>query len=105
MPRQASSGISMQSEFIEYRLDSLLDSRLIALSKPGRPGSIWPIAVWEVWQRLASLCALAKVSAVGAALAPLQLGVGVSGGSQALGHAMRAGVHSDEGIVTLQETQ
>ena len=33
---------------------------------------------------------------------PAQLGVGVSGGSQALSHAMRAGVHSDEGIVTLQ---
>ena len=73
-----------------------------ALSKPGRPGSVRPIAVGEVWQRLASLCALAKVSAVGAALAPLQLGVGVSGGSQALGHAMRAGVHRDEGIVTIQ---
>ena len=84
------------------RCESLLDSRLIALSKPSRPGSIRPIAVGEVWQRLASLCALAKVSAVGAALAPLQLGVGVSGGGQALGHAMRAGVHSDEGIVTLQ---
>ena len=51
---------------------------------------------------LASLCALAKVSPVGAALTPLQLGVGVSGGSQALGHAMRAGVQSDEDIVTLQ---
>ena len=82
--------------------DSLLDSRLIALSKPGRPGSIWPIAVGEVWQRLASGCALAKVSTVGAALASLQLGVGVSGGSQAVGHAMCAGVLSDEGIVTLE---
>ena len=30
------------------------------------------------------------------------MGVGVSGGSQALGHAMRTVVHSDEGIVTLQ---
>ena len=78
-------------------------------SKPGRPGSIRPIAVRVVWQRLdmdplsivTGLCALAKVSAAGTALAPLQLGVGGSGGSQALGHAMRAGLHSDEGIVTL----
>ena len=53
------------------RCDSLLGSRLVALSKPGRPGSIRPIAVavGEVWQRLASLCALAKVSTVGATLA------------------------------------
>ena len=36
------------------RCDSLLDSRLIALSKPGRPGSIRPIAVGEVWQRLSA---------------------------------------------------
>ena len=63
------------------RCDSLLDSRLIALSKPGCPGSIRPIAVGEVWLRLASLCAIAKVSPVAAALAPHQLGVGVSGGS------------------------
>ena len=52
--------------------------------------------------RLASLCALAKVSPEGAVLAPHQLGTGVSGGIQALGHAMRAGVHKDEGIVTLE---
>ena len=31
---------------------------------------------------------------VAAVLAPHQLGVGISGGSQALGHAMRAGVHT-----------
>ena len=84
------------------RCDSLLDSRLIALSKPGRPGSIRPIAVGGVWLRLASLCTLAKVSPVGAALTPHQLGVGVSCSSQALGHAMRADVHCDEGIFTLQ---
>ena len=84
------------------RCDSLLDSRLIALSKPGRPGSIRPIAVEEVWQRLASLCSLAKVSPVGAALASHHWGLGVSGGSQALGRAMRAGVQSDDDIVTLQ---
>jgi hypothetical protein len=72
------------------RCESLLDSRLIALSKPrtdGRPPGVRPIAVGEVWLRLASLCALAKVSHVGASLAPLQLGVGVRGGCQALGHA------------------
>ena len=79
------------------RSNSLLDSRLIALSKPGCPGPYG-----QVGDVLASLCALAKVSAVGAALAPLHLGVGVSSGSQGLGHAMRIGVHGDEGIVTLQ---
>ena len=60
------------------------------------------IAVGEVWLRLASLCALAKMSPVGTALAPHQLGVGVSGGSQSLGHAMRVGLHTDEGMVSLQ---
>jgi hypothetical protein len=87
------------------RCESLLDSRLIALSKPrtdGRPPGVRPIAVGEVWLRLASLCALAKVSHVGASLAPLQLGVGVRGGCQALGHAMRAGAMAEDDIVTLQ---
>ena len=73
------------------RCGSLLDSHLVALSKPGRPRSMRLIADGEVWQRLASLCALAMGLAVGAALATLQLGVGVSGGSQVLGHAMHAG--------------
>ena len=59
------------------RCDSLPDIHLVALSKPGCPGSIRPIAVEEVWLRLASLCALAKVSPVGAALAP-----SVGGGRQ-----------------------
>ena len=45
------------------RCDSLLDSRLIALSKPrpdGQPDGICPIAMGEVWLRLASLRALAS---------------------------------------------
>jgi hypothetical protein len=46
------------------RCASLLDGCLIALSKPcldGQPEGIRPIAVGEVWLRLASLCAVAKV--------------------------------------------
>ena len=43
-----------------------------------------------------------KLAPVSAELAPLQLTVGVRGGSQALGHAMCAGAASDDDIVTLQ---
>lgn len=50
------------------RCDPLLDSRLINLPKPGWPVSIRPVVFGKVWLRLASLCALSKVS-VGAALA------------------------------------
>ena len=52
------------------RCDSLPDIHLVALSKPGCPGSIRPIAVCEVWQRLASLCSLVELSLVGTALTP-----------------------------------
>lgn len=81
-------------------LPVLLDGRLIGLEKPN--GGTRPIAIGEVWLRLASLCAMASIPGVGAALAPLQLGVGVRGGSQCIGHAIRAGIEADPDCVTVQ---
>jgi hypothetical protein len=58
----------------------------IQLSRPGR---------------LASMCALHVLSDVGASLQPHQLGVGVRGGAQIVGHAARACSENAE-TVTLQ---
>ena len=72
----------------------LLDSRLIGLEKPGGRG-LRPIAIGEVFFRLAGLCAMAARPGAGRALAPLQLGVGVKGGSQIIGHALSSGIAAD----------
>ena len=82
-------------------LHCLLDCSLHAFEKPGGPG-IRPIAVGEVLVRLAGLCAMAACPGAGPALAPLQLGVGVKGGSQIIGHALRSGIAADPGCVTVQ---
>jgi hypothetical protein len=78
----------------------LLDARLLPIAKPA--GGIRPIAIGEVWYRLAALCALAACPEAGSSLSPLQVGVGVGGGSQIVGHALRAGIAADPGCVTLQ---
>ena len=79
----------------------LLDSRLIGLEKPGGRG-LRPIAIGEVFFRLAGLCAMAARPGAGRALAPLQLGVRVKGGSQIIGHALSSGIAADPDCVTLQ---
>jgi hypothetical protein len=76
-------------------------SALIALAKP-RGRGMRPIAIGEVWVRLASVCAMAACQDAGTALAPLQLGVGVPWGSQSVGHALRFGLSCCPGDVTLQ---
>jgi len=75
------------------RSETLLDSLLIGLQKPD--GGVRPIAVGEAWYRLAMLCAAIAVAETGRALAPLQLGVGVSGGTEALAHAVRTALDAD----------
>ena len=72
---------------------SLLDSSLIGLQK--QDDGVRPIAVGEVWYRLAGLCALTACEAAGKALAPLQMAVGVSGGVDAVVHAIRAALAED----------
>ena len=83
-------------------LPDLLDSTLIAQEKPGSNSGVRPIAIGETWVRLAGLCAMAASPGIGPGLAPLQLGVGVRGGSQCMGHAIRAGIAADPGCVTVQ---
>ena len=49
-----------------------------------------PIAIGEVWYWLAGLCALTACNEVGPSLALLQLGVGVPGGAEVVGHVAQA---------------
>jgi hypothetical protein len=80
---------------------ALLDCTLLGFEKPGGNG-LRPIAIGETWLRLAGLCAMAACPGVGVGLAPLQLGVGIKGGSQILGHAIRTGTAADPECVTVQ---
>ena len=62
--------------------------RLLALEKKG--GGVRPIAVGYTWRRLAAKCANSYIIEKMASLfAPIQLGVGVSGGCEAAVHAIR----------------
>ena len=62
---------------------------LLALKK--RSGGIRPIAVGEIWRRLTSKSAVSAVRHKAATLlAPLQVGVGISGGAEAVIHATQA---------------
>jgi hypothetical protein len=74
--------------------------RLVPLEKGG--GKVRPIAVGEVWLRLAAKCAMVECSAIGRQLAPLQMGVGTPGGAHCMGHAFQSGLHAHPGDVTLQ---
>ena len=85
------------------RHGSLLDSSLIGLQKPD--GGVRPIAIGEVWYRVAGLCALTALHELGPSLAPLQLGVGVPGGTEAVGHAVRAALAADPEAVLLTVDQ
>jgi hypothetical protein len=64
--------------------------------------SIRPVAVGEVWYQLACLCGLAGCPGAWLRLKPLQLGVGVAGGAQIVGHAFRAGMTAEPSSITLQ---
>jgi hypothetical protein len=55
-----------------------------------------------VWYRLAALCALAACPEASRTLSPLQVAVGVRGGSQVVGHALRAGMAAAPASVTVQ---
>jgi hypothetical protein len=71
----------------------LLDCDGLPLRKPA--GGIRPIAIGEAWIRLASLCAVHKCSDLGPSLVPLHLGVGIPGGAEGVGHAVRSALASD----------
>ena len=80
-------------------MPEMLASRLVALLK--RKGGVRPIAVGEVWMRFCSLCAIELCSDAGPSLAPIQNGVGVAGGAQCIGHALRAGAKAHPDHVTV----
>ncbi|MEL6449579.1 MAG: reverse transcriptase domain-containing protein [Pseudomonadota bacterium] len=78
----------------------LLDSTLVGTQKPA--GGIRPIAIGEAWYRFAMLCALVAVGRdIGMALAPLQVGVGTSGGVEAVAHAVRNALDTDPDHIAL----
>ena len=82
-------------------LPKVLASSLIGLQKPGGRG-LRPIAIPEAFYRLAGLCLIEATDGTGQALAPLQLGVSIRGGSQCIGHALKAGIAADPDCVTAQ---
>ena len=79
-------------------LPELTDSRLVPFEKGC---SVRPINVDEIIFRVAGLCALALRPTAGVKLTPHQLGMGVKGGSQAVGHAVRAAVEEDPDVVVV----
>ena len=65
----------------------LMSAPVIPLAKSG--GGVRPIAVGEVWRRLASKVALGAISASAKNfLLPFQWGVGVSGAAEAITHSL-----------------
>jgi hypothetical protein len=76
------------------RAPSLLDSKGVAFLKPGS-ANVRPIAISEAWLRLAGAVALALLGDAGAALAPEQQGVGISGGAVNVGHALKSAIAAD----------
>jgi hypothetical protein len=93
--------LGLEQAFVRGNLPRLLDARLLLVAKPNDRG-VRLIATGEVWYQLAALCALAACPNAGHSLAPLQLAVGISDGSQIVGHAMRAGMAADPGYITVQ---
>jgi hypothetical protein len=82
-------------------LPELLDSDGLPLTKP--TGGVRLIAIGEAWLRLAALCAVHVCSELGPSLAPLQVGVGIPGGAEGVGHALRSALdaHPDHLLLSL----
>ena len=81
----------------------LLASRLVALSKPNSEGHR-PIAVGELFYRLAAIVAVRRVSSEAASLlAPHQYGIGVPGGAEKIVHSLQHElVDTDKRLALLQ---
>jgi len=80
--------ILLNGEFSKDICEVIFGGNLLALTK--KDGGIRPIAIGYTWRRLAAKCANAYViGRMAGVFAPLQLGVGVSGGAEAAVHAAR----------------
>ena len=81
----------------------LLASRLVALTKPSNDGCR-PIAVGELFYRLAAIVAVRRVSGEAASLlAPHQYGIGVAGGAEKILHSLQHELaDSDKRLALLQ---
>ncbi|CAI7805471.1 unnamed protein product [Closterium sp. NIES-53] len=87
--------------WLEIYLDLLTASRLIALSKPG--GGARPIAIGECLTRLAAKAALTVMGeSARDHFLPLQYGVAVPGGAEAIIHAARSFTDSRPQCLVLQ---
>ena len=76
--------------------------RLVPLKKKGTVDGVRPIAVGEVWLRLAAICAMEACPTKGSSMLPHQFGVGGAGGAQCVGHAVKAGILAHPEHVTTQ---
>jgi hypothetical protein len=73
-------------------VSELLDSDGLPHRNPAR--GIRPFAIAEALLRLAALCAVHRCNNWGPSLAPLQVGVDISGGAEGVGHALRSALYS-----------
>ena len=69
-------------------IPNLQACQLVPFRKKRTVHGVRPIAVGEVWLRLAAVCAMEACPTKGLSLLPLQCGVGVAGGAQCVGHAV-----------------
>ena len=70
------------------RCHLLLQSRWITMEKAQGMG--WPVSIREAFLRLSSFCALSTAQNTSYLLAPLQIGVGMSGGAEIPEFSLRA---------------
>jgi hypothetical protein len=82
-------------------LPVLLHGRLISFHKAVE-GGICPVVMLEIWAQLAALCTIAASDNLGPTLKPLQLGVGVPEGSEAMGHAVHSALDAEADSVVVQ---
>ena len=77
------------------RVPALVNCKGVAFDKNG-PSAVRPIAIAEAWLRLAAIVCLRKEPDIGTDLAEAgQLGVGIPGGADNIGHAINAALATD----------
>ncbi len=79
----------------EYARTLLFSADLIALKK--KDGGIRPIAMGNVFRRMASKVAAKSIRQLGASMAPIQLGFGIRNGCEAAAHALRLFAENSDG--------